>query len=94
MEEKRVVEMKARVELVPDASLSHAQIPRQRIVEVTTQSGETFREHVESVRGTPENPMSTEEVEEKAMHLMAPVLGRGPARDVGSLLATTNPAAS
>ncbi len=86
--------MKARVELVPDASLSHAQIPCQRIVEVTTQSGETFREHVESVRGTPENPMSTEEVEEKAMHLLAPVLGRGPARDVGSLLATTNPAAS
>lgn len=79
---------------MPDASLSHAQIPRQRIVEVTTQSGETFREHVESVRGTPENPMSTEEVEEKAMHLMAPVLGRGPAHDVGSLLATTNPAAS
>ena len=86
--------MKARVELVSDASLSNAQIPRQRIVEVTIQSGETFREHVESVRGTPENPMSTEEVEEKAMHLMAPVLGRGPARDVGSLLATTNPAAS
>ncbi len=53
-----------------------------------------FREHVVSVRGTPENPMSTEEVEEKAMHLMAPVLGKRPARNLGPLLATTNPAAS
>jgi 2-methylcitrate dehydratase PrpD len=44
-------------------------------VEVTIESGETFREHVVSVRGTPENPMTTEEVEKKALDLMASVLG-------------------
>lgn len=82
MKEKRLVKMKARVELVPDKTLSHAQIPRQGIVEVTTQNGEKFREHVVSARGTPDNSMSTEEVEEKALHLMAPVLGEAQAEDL------------
>lgn len=82
MKEKGVVNMRARVELVPDKALSHAQIPRQGIVEVTTQSGETYKEHVVSVRGTPDNPMSTEEVEKKALHLMAPVLGAAQAEDL------------
>jgi 2-methylcitrate dehydratase PrpD len=82
MKEKRLVKMKARVQLLPDESLSHAQIPRQGIVEVTTQSGENFREHVVSARGTPDNPMSTEEVEKKALHLMAPVLGEGQAQEL------------
>lgn len=82
MKEKRLVKMKERVDLIPDQSLSQAQIPRQGIVEVTTQSGENFREHVVSARGTPDNPMSTEEVEKKALHLMAPVLGAAQAEDL------------
>lgn len=75
MKDKKVLEMKAKVELIPDEALMQASIPRQGIVEVTMESGETFREHVVSVRGTPENPMTTEEVEKKALDLMAPVLG-------------------
>ena len=82
MKENGVVNMRARVELVPDKTLSHAQIPRQGIVEVTTQSGETYNEHVVSVRGTPDNPMSTEEVEKKALHLMVPVLGEAQAEEL------------
>lgn len=82
MKEKRLVKMKERVDLLPDQSLSQAQIPRQGIVEVTTQDGETYKEHVVSARGTPDNPMSTEEVEKKAMHLMAPVLGEGQAQEL------------
>jgi len=82
MKEKRLVKMKERVDLIPDQSLSQAQIPRQGIVEVTTQSGENFREHVVSARGTPDNPMSTQEVEKKALHLMAPVLGAAQAEEL------------
>ena len=82
MKEKGVVNMRARVELVPDKTLSHAQIPQQGIVEVTTQSGETYKEHVVSVRETPDNPMSTEEVEKKALHLMIPVLEEAQAEEL------------
>ena len=82
MKEKRLVKMKERVDLLPDQSLSQAQIPRQGIVEVTTQSGENFSEHVVSARGTPDNPISTEEVEKKALHLMAPVLGAAQAEEL------------
>ncbi|MBI4488072.1 MAG: MmgE/PrpD family protein [Deltaproteobacteria bacterium] len=73
--DKKVREMKARVELIADDSLSKPSAPRPAIVEITTRSGENFREQVSNARGTPENPMSDEEVEKKAMDLMAPVLG-------------------
>lgn len=82
MKDRKVLEMKTRIELLPDEGLSQADIPRQGIVEVTTQSGETFREHVVSSRGTPGNPMSNEEVEEKARELMVPILGEERSRDV------------
>ena len=75
MRDKRVLAIKSRVELVADEELMRSPIPRQGIVEVSTKSGETFREHVTSVRGTPQNPMTTEDVETKALELLAPVLG-------------------
>jgi 2-methylcitrate dehydratase PrpD len=75
MKEKKVREMMTRIELVGDESLFQPSAPRPAIVEVKTRSGETLREHVASSRGTPENPMSDEEVEKKALDLMAPVLG-------------------
>jgi 2-methylcitrate dehydratase PrpD len=75
MKEKKVREMMARIELVGDESLSQSSAPRPAIVEITTRSGETLREHVPSSRGTPQNPMSDDEVEKKAFDLMGPVLG-------------------
>ncbi len=75
MRDRKVLEIKGRIELVSDESLTNASIPRQGIVEVTTESGESFREHIVSARGTPDNPMNDEEVERKATELMAPILG-------------------
>lgn len=82
MRDKKVLALKSRIELVADEELARAAIPRQGIVEITTESGETFREHVVSVRGTPQNPMTTEEVEKKALELLAPVLGDQRSREV------------
>ena len=82
MKEKKVREMMARIELVADESLFQPSAPRPAIVEITTRSGETLREHVTHARGTPENPMSDEEVEKKALDLMAPVLGDARAREL------------
>ena len=70
-----LLEVKAHVHLKPDEELTRSPIPAQAIVEVTTGDGQTLREHVVSFRGAAENPMTTEEVEEKARGLMAPILG-------------------
>ena len=75
MKEKSVRAMRARVELVADDTLTQATIPRQAIVELAVRGGGVVREHVVSVRGTPENPMGFEEVRTKALDLMEPVLG-------------------
>jgi 2-methylcitrate dehydratase PrpD len=75
MQEREVLEMKARIRLQADEELTRAAVPAQAIVELTTRDGRTLREHVVSFRGAAENPMTTEEVEEKARGLMAPVLG-------------------
>ena len=76
MNDPAVLNVKRRIKLLADPELSAAKIMRQGIVEVTTKDGTQLREHVVSVRGTAENPMTTAEVEKKSRELMAPVLGR------------------
>lgn len=82
MREKKTREMMARVALVADEELTRAEIPRQAIVEVHLRDGRCFREHVTWARGTAGNPMEAEEVRQKALDLMAPVLGESRARAV------------
>ncbi|HXG51165.1 MAG TPA: MmgE/PrpD family protein [candidate division Zixibacteria bacterium] len=82
MRDPEVLALKARVRLVPDEELMRSPIPRQAIVEIATRDGRLLREHVVSVRGTPQNPMSNEEVEEKALDLMGPVYGAERAREI------------
>ncbi|MDE2900069.1 MAG: MmgE/PrpD family protein [Chloroflexota bacterium] len=64
-----------KVELIGDDALVTPESPRQAIVEVTTTDGATYSDHVVAVRGTMENPMTTEEVEAKARDLLVPALG-------------------
>lgn len=80
--DKKVLALKAKIELLPDEELSRASTTRPAVVEIMTQSGETFREHVASPRGTPENPMTDEEVERKALGLIAPVLGEARSQEI------------
>jgi 2-methylcitrate dehydratase PrpD len=68
--------MKQRVQLIPDEELERAGARFQGLVEVTLKDGKTLREHVSNCRGRPQNPMSPEEVENKAAWLMEPVLGK------------------
>jgi 2-methylcitrate dehydratase PrpD len=82
MKEKKTREMMARIELIGDESLFQPSAPRPATVEITTRSGETLTERVANSRGTPENPMSDDEVEKKAVALMAPVLGDSRAREI------------
>jgi 2-methylcitrate dehydratase PrpD len=75
MQDAAVLRERAKVQLVPDEELEKLIPVRVAIVEVTLNDGTRLTERVEHVRGTPENPMTRDEVVAKARELMAPVLG-------------------
>ena len=51
-------------------------------VEIFLRDGTTLVETQDAVRGTPDNPMTRDEVETKAHDLMAPILGETTSRDL------------
>ena len=67
---------------MPDDELERALPSRQAIVEVTLRDGRVLSHHTKDVRGTAQNPMTREEVGEKAFDLCAPTLGKKRARDL------------
>jgi 2-methylcitrate dehydratase PrpD len=74
MQDPKVLEMRGRVELLGDDELQAALPIRQGIVELTLKNGRMLRHHTPNVRGTPQNPMSREEVQAKCYGLLRPVL--------------------
>ncbi len=82
MRDPKVLALRRRIELQGDDDLSKAMPSRQGIVELQLRDGRTLRHHTRAVRGTPDNPMTREEVEAKSYDLMAPVIGRTRARKV------------
>ena len=75
MNDPAVLREKAKIKLVPDEELGRLMPRRQAIVEITLTDGASFREHVDSVRGTAANPMTSDEVKAKARDLIRPALG-------------------
>jgi 2-methylcitrate dehydratase PrpD len=75
MQDAAVLRERAKIELAPDADLEKLLPKRVAVVEATLTDGTRFSERVEAVRGTPDNPMTREEVVAKARDLVAPVLG-------------------
>ncbi len=75
MQDAAVLRERAKVQLAPDEELERLIPVRVAIVEVTLNDGTQLTERVEHVRGTPENPMTTDEVVAKARELMTPILG-------------------
>jgi 2-methylcitrate dehydratase PrpD len=75
MQDPEVLRVRAKVQLIADEELEKLIPKRVAIVEVTLNDGTKLTERVESVRGTPENPMNREEVVAKARDLIVPVLG-------------------
>ena len=75
MQDPAILRERAKVQLVPDEELEKLIPVRVAIVEVTLTDGTRLSERVEHVRGTPENPMTRDEVVVKARELMTPVLG-------------------
>jgi 2-methylcitrate dehydratase PrpD len=75
MQDAGLLRERAKVELVPDEELERLYPQRVTIVEITFADGTKLTEKVGAVRGTPDNPMTREEVVAKARDLMTPVLG-------------------
>jgi 2-methylcitrate dehydratase PrpD len=77
-----VLSVKSKIDLQPNESLTSALPPRQVIISATTHDGREIRHHAKAVRGTPDDPMTRAEVIEKAIDLMAPILGTAQATEL------------
>jgi 2-methylcitrate dehydratase PrpD len=87
MKDPAVLRQRAKVEVVADPRIDARRPRREAIVELTLNDGTLLNEWVRDVRGTAENPMTREEVVDKARDLIAPVLGDGKcATLIGKLL--------
>jgi 2-methylcitrate dehydratase PrpD len=79
MNDPQVIQLKERITLVGDPELGTDEFNRKGIVpgivDVTTEEGSKLTEHVVGVSGAADNPMTTEEVENKCRELLIPVLG-------------------
>jgi 2-methylcitrate dehydratase PrpD len=75
MKDPAILRERAKINLIPDEDLERLMPLRVAILEVSLTDGTKLSRRVDNVRGTPENPMTREEVFAKACDLIAPVLG-------------------
>jgi 2-methylcitrate dehydratase PrpD len=75
MKDPAVLKERGKINLVPDDELERLMPLRVAILEITLADGTHLVRRVDNVRGTPENPMSREEVIAKARDLITPILG-------------------
>lgn len=75
MKDPEVLRQRAKVKLIGEEELERLMPQREALVEVVLADGTRLSERVKAVRGTPDNPMTRQDVIEKARDLMTPVLG-------------------
>jgi 2-methylcitrate dehydratase PrpD len=63
------------VQVVAEEGLERLLPKRVAVVEITLKDGTQLSERNDTVRGTPENPMTHDEIVAKARDLITPVLG-------------------
>jgi 2-methylcitrate dehydratase PrpD len=76
MRDATVIALKQKITLVPDP----AREPRRAHVTIMTDGNRSFSHQAGPVHGSPENPMTREDVDRKAFGLLAPVLGHANAQ--------------
>ena len=75
MHDASVVELRKRIELIGDDTMQAALPARHGSVELKLRNGRTVSHLTTDVKGTSENQMTRDEVDEKEYHLLVPVLG-------------------
>jgi 2-methylcitrate dehydratase PrpD len=73
-----VLELKRKIALIPDPEVER----KRALVTIVTRDGSRFTHRATAVRGTPDNPMSEEEISTKALDLMQPDRGAARARQI------------
>jgi 2-methylcitrate dehydratase PrpD len=75
MQDPAILRERAKVQVTAEAELERLLPKRVAVVEITLADGTQLSERNDTVRGTPEDPMSKEEIVAKARDLITPVLG-------------------
>src|SRR5258707_14180696 len=75
MKDAATLREREKVELIPDEQLERLMPLRVAIVELQLTDGAHLTQRVDNVRGTPQNPMTREEIVATGHDLMAPILG-------------------
>ena len=75
MRDPAVLRQKAKIRVIADESLERLLPARVAVVDVAFTDGTVVSERNDTVRGSPGNPMTSDEVAAKARELIAPVLG-------------------
>ena len=76
MQQPAVLELKSKMALIGDPELTRARPEGQSIVQITTKDGSTLEQRVTTFKGRSDNPLTSEEIADKARELLAPVLGQ------------------
>jgi 2-methylcitrate dehydratase PrpD len=71
-----IAAIQSRIELIGDPELSENVSARQARLELVTRNGKRLSKQLVTYRGTPEDPLSPAEIEDKARELVVPVIGR------------------
>ncbi len=75
MKDPEVLRERAKVQLIKDDELQNLMPLRVAVVDIKLADGKRLTKRVDNVRGTPQNPMTREEVVAKAKDLITPVMG-------------------
>ena len=76
MKDRRILALRERIEAVGDASLTDVERRWRCVMEVRLKDGRTLRHQTMAAKGSFEHPLTRAEEEEKALDLLAPVLGK------------------
>jgi 2-methylcitrate dehydratase PrpD len=80
MHNPKVLKLRSKVQLIGAPEMTDTDPPRQAIVSLVMKNGTELRHHVRAVRGTPDNPMTRQEVQAKSFDLLAPIVGKAKAQ--------------
>lgn len=75
MRDPRVLGLKKRIRAVGDPELTDAERRWRCVMEITLKDGRKFEHQTMAAKGSYENPLTRAEEEDKALDLMAPILG-------------------
>jgi 2-methylcitrate dehydratase PrpD len=75
MKDPATLREREKMKLIPDEQLERLMPLRVAIVDVQLTDGTHLTQRVDNVRGTPKNPMTSDEIVAKARDLIAPILG-------------------